>query len=694
MTTSDERHLDREPSLRTIEAARDALDFADHELALVTPSLHSLTALRQRLFKVESPQIERVPRERISSTYKRVKANLSEDPTENSLVIKGVLGLRKNGTLEFHNETERYNDSPEDSKSLARNKFSYRQEILYVGQELGFVAQAPGKATDPRDRELGILDSTSEKVTGEVEAIVIASARGKTPRKRLRDGIRDIELGKVQTSKIIFTTGERPVDEAEKRAAELGGYTVGDTEYESAILAAQDLLGIEFTDDEQTFTVPYGDNLQARYRSAQAVINGQLVDVQVVDSPLDPTRKMADGSPAKRGSTIETFLALGPLLSDGPGRIVVKSHDAWIPTQRSKAIETFGLEFGKKVVVNGPFNEERVYWRDLLNETTGKHETVMDIDAAEGVVDEIAKYQDDLVELRRAALKKLESVGVLDASAERELRMLEAMLAPVISMEELRRRKAEYRSLPIDESHEKYNEELVDIAQYGIAGQSYYSRPNAASIDPVPEVPKTVMLRKSVAEEIARINTLLNDPLITQFFGGEVELYVEEGERSYEVQKMLHYVWMPALVRQQNPKWTAEQVNERASELAAKPDPKMKSPTPHMTGGAPDVVLRFKQPTLGYVEGVDVPMGHFDGNTIGIDPDYFEYHTPTTPEERVARRNRRAFFAIMTGRAFGIETDLSFNPTELWHVSKGDQLAALVSGRPAYYSFAPKKEAV
>lgn len=686
MTHSDERHLDREPSLRTIEAARDAIDFADHELQLITPSLHSLMALRERLFKVEDPVLEKIPGEALSSTYQRMKEKLSADPTENNLAIKSVLGLRKNSTLEFHNETEKYNDSPDDTASRARKKFTYRQEILYIAQELGFVAQAPGKASNPLDRELGIPDSTSEKITGPVEAIIVASARGKTPRKRLRDGIRDIELGKVQTNRIIFTTGERPTDDAEKQTAEKEGYAVGNTEYEAAILAAQDLLGIEFPEEEHTFTVPYGDNLQGHYRSAQAVIDGKLIEIQVVHSPLDPNRKMADGSPAKRGSSEETFLAAGALLGDGPGRIVVKSHDTWVHTQRSRAIEIFGLEFGKKVTVNGPFNDDRVIWRKMFNET------VMDINSAEGVVDEIAKYQDALVELRVAALKKLEEAGELDASNERELNMLEALLAPVTRLEEYRNRKAEYRTLPIDEVHEKYNEKLVDISQYGIAGQSYYSRPNAGSIDPVPEVPKTVLVRQSIAEELAGINEFLKDPLITQFFGGEVELYVEEGLRIDDVQHKLHHEWMPKLVRQQHPDWTDEQVRQRASELAAKPDPEMKSPTPHMTGGAVDVILRYKQPTLDWVEGAEVPMGHFDGNTIGVDPDYFEYHFPTTPEERVARRNRRAFFAIMTGSAFGIKTNFAFNPTELWHISRGDQLAALVSGRPAYYSFAPKKE--
>lgn len=85
-----------------------------------------------------------------------------------------------------------------------------------------------------------------------------------------------------------------------------------------------------------------------------------------------------------------------------------------------------------------------------------------------------------------------------------------------------------------------------------------------------------------------------------------------------------------------------------------------------------------------------MPVGHTDGETSArINPDYFEQNEPRTHEERIAQRNRRAYLAIMTGAAFGVDTGLVNNPTEWWHWGIGDQLSAKVHGNhAAYYSLA------
>lgn len=266
----------------------------------------------------------------------------------------------------------------------------------------------------------------------------------------------------------------------------------------------------------------------------------------------------------------------------------------------------------------------------------------------------------------------------------------EALLQPVPNMDRLRELKKGYNELPIDTTHPKFNEPLVDIADYGLAGQAYYSRPNAATKQPVPRVPANMYLRQSVAETLAKINTALHNPTFTEFFGGEVELYVEDALRPVSLQTQLHNELIPALLRDNHPDMSDEEIEERIKDLIAVPSSDPKKPSPHATGGALDIILRYKQSTKHYVEGSQVPIGHSDADTSErILPDYFELHDPQTDDDRTAQRNRRAYYAIMTGKAFGVDTGLVCNPTEWWHWGSGDQLAAKVRGdEAAYYSLA------
>lgn len=88
-----------------------------------------------------------------------------------------------------------------------------------------------------------------------------------------------------------------------------------------------------------------------------------------------------------------------------------------------------------------------------------------------------------------------------------------------------------------------------------------------------------------------------------------------------------------------------------------------------------------------------MPLGHSDADTsVRILTDYFELNEPYTDEDKTAQRNRRAYYAIMRGKAFGEDTGLICNPTEWWHWGSGDQLAAKVRGDDtAYYSLAEPK---
>lgn len=266
----------------------------------------------------------------------------------------------------------------------------------------------------------------------------------------------------------------------------------------------------------------------------------------------------------------------------------------------------------------------------------------------------------------------------------------EVLLQSVPNMDELRERKKGYNELLIDATHPKFDEPVVDIADYGIAGQGYYSRPNTATGEAVNGAPGSLYLRQSVAETLAKINATLQNPGITKFFGGEVELYAEDALRPVSLQTRLHDELIPALLRKNHPDMTEDDIAERVKDIIAVPSVDPSKPPPHATGGALDIVLRYKQSTSDYVDGSNVPVGHFDGETSArINPDYFEQNEPQTDEERQAQRNRRAYYAIMTGAAFGVDTGLVNNPTEWWHWGSGDQLSAKVRGDgTAYYSLA------
>ncbi len=253
--------------------------------------------------------------------------------------------------------------------------------------------------------------------------------------------------------------------------------------------------------------------------------------------------------------------------------------------------------------------------------------------------------------------------------------------------------KIGYRNYPIDEEDPLYNEELVDLAPYGVAGQSYYSRPTATTDEVLAGIPSRIRVRKTLAEKLCDINNMLRDPYFADFFGGAVELYVEDGHRTYELQKKLYEEVFPHLVWQQNPDISDEELDEKLTSLIAEPSDDPERPSPHATGGAVDVILRYVQPNLGYIPGSEIPMGHADGETSNrVLPDYFELMQPDTDEDKLARRNRRAFYAIMTGKAFGADTQLQVNPTEWWHWSYGDQMWAKLRHQPAaLYGLASNK---
>ena len=265
----------------------------------------------------------------------------------------------------------------------------------------------------------------------------------------------------------------------------------------------------------------------------------------------------------------------------------------------------------------------------------------------------------------------------------REAIIPEALSEPIPDLSAVRAEKDGYRDWPIDKKTPYYREELVDIAEKGLAGQAYYSRYNQTIGHPVGGVPKAIHVRLTLADKLAQINHYLQDPLFASFFGGPVELYVEDGWRSSELQRQLYEKTFPSLIRSQNPEISGEVLREKLKDLISPPSSQDR-PSPHATGGAADVILRYRKGTKDHVGSSVVLMGYEEGETSERTyPDYYELHEPRSLEEQLAQKHRRAFYAIMTGAVFAVDTELQVNPTEFWHWSYGDQMWAKLRHQPA-----------
>lgn len=266
----------------------------------------------------------------------------------------------------------------------------------------------------------------------------------------------------------------------------------------------------------------------------------------------------------------------------------------------------------------------------------------------------------------------------------------EVLQQPIPDFRDARRTKHGYREHPFLAIGSHNDEPLVTIDSYGLSGQSYYSRPNNLTDDPIPGIEPTVYVRKSIAEKLSAINyELQKSPVIEELFGRKVELYINEGYRSPELQKKLYDEVFPYILRQQHPEWSVEQVNKRRDELSARP-PKKGAPSPHATGAAIDLNVRYLSQDSGYVAGTEVNMGESVTSRHGMaDPDYFEHHAVASDEDREAQRNRRIFYWTMRGALNGDDSGFVVNPTEWWHWSYGDQMWARLNQAPeAFYGLA------
>jgi D-alanyl-D-alanine dipeptidase len=250
-------------------------------------------------------------------------------------------------------------------------------------------------------------------------------------------------------------------------------------------------------------------------------------------------------------------------------------------------------------------------------------------------------------------------------------------------------RKSTYRDYSLLKTVAISREPLVDIGNYGIAGQPYYSRHNPVTGDPLPEVASAVYVRQGLAERLADINLALQQSTeITKLMNGQVELYIEEGWRARQTQAFLYREVFPRLIHKQQPAMSKAEVMARRDQLIAAPAKEGLSPSPHTTGAAVDITLRYADPEPGYRPKKMVTMSNDTGTTGDtMQLDYYEHQGKLMARDRLAQRNRRIFYWVMRGALLPSgESGLVCNPTEWWHWSYGDQLWGILTQAPyAFY---------
>lgn len=668
---STEQLSSRETTLERIEVLDQIIAAKDALLKEMHPYILDLMVRRHAEYTVPHTLLDR---------EQAISKQLYDEPTYNDRFVHSVGNDGVGGDLDSrrggeYNAVEQYgNDTP------------YARSIFTAAKELGFISPRPLEVPkEPVDAHLGIAESYLEPIEENVEAVVIPTAKSISNPMRVRDAIRNIESGAIQTKKIIIASCERPVDDDEREKLDALGLHYGETEFESAIAAFNDYAG---TDLSPTMAEPFSMEVGGAERSGRQLVrtielaSGPL-ELIVVSAPFDPTRQIgvdSEGKPllAQRANTVENLLAARHFMSDAPGLLVIESHDVWSKSQAEIADQILG-PLGKRTIGTGPLKLERL--------KAGQNGEII-LDKPGEVVDEIAKTYNYAITARIVA--ETERERLLASLEERPERLREEFIGkPVPFMKERLILKDGYRDIPIDTSDPRFTEPLVGIREFGIAGQSYYSRPNVLSPHPFNGVESEPELRASIVEGLVKINAHLKHPDITELFGGEVELFVEEGTRNKEVQAKLYSVEIPDLLRRNNPGMGDNDIKSRRDQIIAYPTIDTLRPSPHATGGAFDVSLRYKQPTPDYVEGAAVWMGYRDGDTGDvISPDYFEINETNETSDKIAQRNRRLFYRIMTGELFGEPTGFEVNPTELWHWSIGDQLWAALSSKKPYYGSA------
>lgn len=253
-----------------------------------------------------------------------------------------------------------------------------------------------------------------------------------------------------------------------------------------------------------------------------------------------------------------------------------------------------------------------------------------------------------------------------------------ALTIPIPNLDAARDlRRGGYAQLEVNTGHPLYGDPVVSLADYGVQSRSYYSRRNVTG-DPIPGVRPDVVVRRDVAERLARINHFLAGSDVTEkAFGAKAELFVDDGIRSVALQGKVYNEQYPNFLRSIHSEWTEEQIAQERDRRVAKPSEN----SPHAAGA---IDLKFIEAGVSY-DVEDREENHGSPLSYGVKhdvkytlrPDYYEANGSAGTEQYL--KVRRLMWAIMH------EAGFQNNPEEIWHYGTGDKLAALIGSYPPYY---------
>jgi D-alanyl-D-alanine dipeptidase len=237
---------------------------------------------------------------------------------------------------------------------------------------------------------------------------------------------------------------------------------------------------------------------------------------------------------------------------------------------------------------------------------------------------------------------------------------------PIPDQSPIRNRPSGWRAkVPLERAGAIFNEPLVDIHGYGIAGENFYhSSRNPPYWHSVEGSVPDLLARQSVAGRLAQANVRLKPQ--------GLEIYVFDAWRPRAVQAYFHDVWVPRELQRRDPSLEGERLLREVGRYWSAPTADDDAPAPHSTGAAVDLTLRW-------IGGEHVWMGClFDDASEIAHRDRLEFHADGRSfSDTEARANRRLLHWVMHEEGFAGYSE------EWWHFSYGDQYWAGVTGAPA-----------
>lgn len=236
----------------------------------------------------------------------------------------------------------------------------------------------------------------------------------------------------------------------------------------------------------------------------------------------------------------------------------------------------------------------------------------------------------------------------------------------------------DYKSIPIQFDHPLYTEDLVDIRDFRIAGESYYFRCDGGNLPyrrRLEGSTPAILVRKTVAGKLRDVNQKL-EPL-------GLELFVWDAYRSLKTQVGL-WNYHAKIKRIENPKLNNEEVYNEVVKYVSDPnwfraDDSSTWPT-HMTGASIDLTIRILDNKRTLDMGAD-----FDQMDCLASTSYFEdkKNQNKLSDQDPRLINRRLLFYAMASSGF------TNYPLEYWHFDWGNQMYRMISSMLSGNSIEP-----